>query len=95
MVSDDTGLIPRPAGRGPIEAIMFTGQRSKRLKFRDQLVAAPLKLDDPERVGGRGPIEASGFRWGLKIGEAIPRPAGRGPIEARSMRTRVARPRPH
>ena len=45
--------LPRPKGRGPIEAGRFVGRRGGLCAFRGRKVAAPLKLGGGLRVGRR------------------------------------------
>ena len=62
------GAIPRPKGRGPIEATAAATWNTAAPTFRDRKVAAPLKL--ALHAGGAEHLDR------------IPRPKGRGPIEA-------------
>ena len=62
--------IPRPKGRGPIEAITSSARTGAVLAFRDRKVAAPLKQNVARQADS--------------LSHDIPRPKGRGPIEAMS-----------
>ena len=65
-------FIPRPRGRGPVEA------------FRDGArLADSLSIPRPR---GRGPVEACPARHRLAPAGGIPRPRGRGPVEAVALR---------
>jgi hypothetical protein len=94
-------LFPRPIGRGPIEAIKLVRSNAaartwRALDFRDQLVAAPLKLEAlPVLYVKRlahyfrdqlvaAPLKRCGSSLATpKVSiEEFPRPIGRGPIEA-------------
>ena len=65
--------IPRPRGRGPVEA----GEYGVQYFPGDTGIPRPR---------GRGPVEA--ISWGCQVGHPanIPRPRGRGPVEATGTR---------
>ena len=70
---DDAGRLPRPKGRGPIEAeLPLSGQTC---------------LGSLPRPKGRGPIEAGAPGPFPVYGTYLPRPKGRGPIEAHPVKT--------
>jgi len=64
----DCGDIPRPRGRGPVEATVETSTPTA-------LIAIP-------RPRGRGPVEATLLPANPLFIFRIPRPRGRGPVEA-------------
>jgi hypothetical protein len=88
----DPGPLPRPSGRGLIEAVRGTTAAGPRSPFRGLRAAASLKLrvglgagrsdELLPRPSGRGLIEAGGDRAPDPEVSPLPRPSGRGLIEA-------------
>ena len=87
--------LPRPKGRGPIEAWPSNSSAHRFSTFRGRKVAAPLKLIDQNRTWftattfrGRkvaAPLKPFFARLAVLVYARLPRPKGRGPIEARTI----------